>query len=104
VTGFVGHGHNPAPLSLDEVVAILVPTPEAKPGEPGKPGATAREVTVVDFSTGDAVTVIDGPFESFVGVVEDVDEGRSKLKVSVSIFGRATPVELNFDQVLKVTS
>ena len=54
------------------------------------------------FIIGETIKIIDGPFESFVGVVEDVDDGRNKLKVSVSIFGRATPVELNFDQVLKV--
>lgn len=99
VTGFVGHGHNPAPLSLDEVVAILAPTPEAKPGEPGKPGATAREVTVVDFSTGDAVTVIDGPFENLPASIAEINVDSQKVIVMVEIFGRETPVELGFHQI-----
>jgi len=99
VTGFVGHGHNPAPLSLDEVVAILAPTPEAKPGEPGKPGATAREVTVVDFSTGDAVTVVDGPFENLPASIAEINVDSQKVIVMVEIFGRETPVELGFHQI-----
>ncbi len=99
VTGFVGHGHNPAPLSLDEVVAILAPVPEAKPGEPGKPGATAREVTVVDFSTGDAVTVIDGPFENLPASIAEINVDSQKVIVMVEIFGRETPVELGFHQI-----
>ncbi|MFZ8979771.1 MAG: transcription termination/antitermination NusG family protein [Candidatus Nanopelagicales bacterium] len=64
VTGFVGHGHQPSPLSLDEVVAILAPTPERKPGAPAAagaaPGAAPAEIRVVDFSVGDSVTVVGG--------------------------------------------
>ena len=93
VTGFLGgKGIRPQPITEREALAIFNAVEE---------GAAAPRHTV-QFDVGENIKIIDGPFESFVGVVEDVDDGRQKLKVSVSIFGRATPVELNFNQVHKV--
>jgi transcriptional antiterminator NusG len=97
VTGFVGHGHQPAPLSLDEVVSILAPVPEKKPGAP----AAAGEVTVVDFSVGDSVTVIDGPFATLHATVSEINVDAQKVTGLVEIFGRETPVELGFGQIQK---
>jgi transcription termination/antitermination protein NusG len=98
VTGFVGHGHTPAPLSLDEVVAILAPVPEKKAGAPA---ATTGEVTVVDFSVGDSVTVIDGPFATLHATVSEINADAQKVTGLVEIFGRETPVELGFSQIQK---
>ena len=93
VTGFLGgKGIRPQPITEREALAIFNAVEE---------GASSPRHTV-HYENGENVKIIDGPFESFVGVVEDVDDGRQKLKVSVSIFGRATPVELTFDQVHKV--
>ena len=93
VTGFLGgKGIRPQPISDREAAAIFKQVQD---------GVDSPRHTV-HFENGENVKIIDGPFESFVGVVEDVDDGRQKLKVSVSIFGRATPVELTFDQVHKV--
>jgi transcriptional antiterminator NusG len=93
VTGFLGgKGIRPQPITDKEAAAIFSAVEE---------GVSAPRHTV-HYEAGENIKIIDGPFESFVGVVEDVDDGRQKLKVSVSIFGRATPVELNFDQVHKV--
>jgi len=97
VTGFVGHGHQPAPLSLDEVVSILAPAPEKKPGAP----APAGEVTVVDFAVGDSVTVIDGPFATLHATVSEINVDAQKVTGLVEIFGRETPVELGFEQIQK---
>jgi transcriptional antiterminator NusG len=97
VTGFVGHGHQPAPLSLDEVVSILAPVPEKKPGAP----TPAGEVTVVDFSIGDSVTVIDGPFATLHATVSEINVDAQKVTGLVEIFGRETPVELGFSQIQK---
>ena len=95
VTGFLGgKGIRPQPITEREALAIFNAVEE---------GASAPRHTV-HYEAGEQVKIIDGPFESFVGVVEDVDDGRNKLKVSVSIFGRATPVELTFDQVHKVVA
>ncbi len=103
VTGFVGHGHAPSPLSLDEVVAILAPVPERKPGAPAVPGAppVAGEILVVDFSVGDSVTVVDGPFATLHATVSEINAEAQKVTGLVEIFGRETPVELAFSQIQK---
>jgi transcriptional antiterminator NusG len=105
VTGFVGHGHQPSPLSLDEVVAILAPTPERKPGSPAAagaaPGAAPAEVRVVDFSVGDSVTVVDGPFATLHATISEINIEAQKVTGLVEIFGRETPVELAFSQIQK---
>jgi transcriptional antiterminator NusG len=100
VTGFVGHGHQPAPLTLDEVVNILAPAPEAKPGVPATSGPSAP-VAVVDFSVGDSVTVIDGPFATLHATISEINIDGQKVTGLVEIFGRETPVELGFNQIQK---
>ena len=97
VTGFVGHGHTPAPLSLDEAVKILAPEPEAKPGA----APAAGEVQVVDFSVGDSVTVIDGPFATLHATISEINIDSQRITGLVEIFGRETPVELGFHQIQK---
>jgi transcriptional antiterminator NusG len=93
VTGFVGSGQTPSPLSEEEVQAIL--NRSATPTEKQKPKLT--------FERNEQVRIVDGPFSSFNGVVEEVNPDRNTLKVSVTIFGRSTPVELDFTQVEKTT-
>jgi transcriptional antiterminator NusG len=92
VTGFVGTGKTPTPLSEEEVNQILEQVVTAK--EKPKPKYV--------FERGEPVKIIDGPFNNFTGVVEDVNLDRSTLKVMVTIFGRQTPVELDFAQVQKL--
>lgn len=89
VTGFIGAGRRPVPLPDDEVAEIMRQTEERK----DKP--TPR----VTFQKGEGVRVIEGPFTNFSGVIEEVNLARGKLKTLVSIFGRQTPVELEFWQV-----
>jgi len=98
VTGFVGatdRADRPAPLSLDEVVKWLAP---AVPQDTKK----KPEVKVLDFEVGDSVTVTDGAFASLPATISEINADQQKLKVLVSIFGRETPVELNFNQVAKI--
>jgi transcriptional antiterminator NusG len=99
VTGFVGatdRADRPAPLSLDEVLKWLAPAVQ-----PEKKGAK-REIKVLDFEVGDSVTVTDGAFASLPATISEINADQQKLKVLVSIFGRETPVELNFNQVAKI--
>ncbi len=92
VTGFVGSGQTPTPLSEQEVDAILnrVHT------------GTDRPKPKVVFERNEQVRIVDGPFANFNGTVEDIDADHSRLKVSVTIFGRSTPVELDFGSVEKI--
>jgi transcriptional antiterminator NusG len=96
VTGFVGLSSRPSPLSLAEVASLLAPEPEE--------AAAKAEVTraAVEFSVGESVTVMDGPFATLPATVNEINPDTQKLKVLVSIFGRETPVELSFDQVSKI--
>jgi transcriptional antiterminator NusG len=98
VTGFVGHTHQPVPLSLDEVFSMLAPTLE--PVEAAK--SSKPEIRVVDFEIGETVTVMEGPFETLPATISEINADAQKLKVLVSIFGRETPVELSFSDVSKL--
>ena len=91
VSGFLGSGGKPSPMPQREVDALLHQIEEG----------IERPKPKVMFDVGEAVRVIDGPFASFNGVVEEVMEDKAKLKVTVSIFGRPTPVELDYIQVEK---
>ena len=93
VSGFLGSKGTPVPVSDKEIEKILG---QIKDG-------IAQPKSSVDYSIGEKVQVIDGPFASFSGLVEDIDEAKSRLKVSVSIFGRPTPVDLEYNQVEKVS-
>jgi transcriptional antiterminator NusG len=110
VTGFVGHAHQPLPLSLEEVVAILAPEPEAvvepisagSGGSGGQRGAgKSAKVVEIDLSPGDSVTVIDGAFATLHATVSEINIEGQKITGLVEIFGRETPVELRFDQIEK---
>ena len=93
VTGFLGSKGIPVPVSDKEIERILG---QIKDG-------VVQATVGIDYNIGEKVQVIDGPFASFSGLVEDIDEDKSRLKVSVLIFGRPTPVELEYNQVEKVS-
>jgi transcriptional antiterminator NusG len=92
VTGFIGSGNKPSALTAEEVDNILKRTQEAQ----------TKPTPKVSFEIGEAVRVTDGPFVNFNGVIEGVHPDKQKIAVSVSIFGRSTPVELEYWQVEKV--
>ncbi len=91
VTGFLGAKGKPAPITNAEAERMIKQLQDT----------AERPRTTITFEVGETVKVTDGPFNSFAGVVESVDEAKTRLSVSVSIFGRATPVELDFTQVEK---
>ncbi len=92
VTGFLGNNSKPQPIPDAQAARMLSTKDEAAANAP-------KQRIQVDYEIGDSVKVLDGPFASFNGIVEELDFDRGRVKVSVSIFGRATPVELEFEQV-----
>jgi transcriptional antiterminator NusG len=108
VTGFVGATSRPSPLTINEVVKFLLPQEEKKKVTAGAAATeassdgTSKPVIEVDFEVGESVTVMDGPFATLPASISEVNAESQKLKVLVSIFGRETPVELNFTQVAKI--
>jgi transcriptional antiterminator NusG len=91
VTGFVGSGSKPIPLNEAEARQIIRQMGEEEPR------------TRIDFSIGENVRVIAGPFENFIGQIEEINMEKSKVRVMISMFGRETPVELDFEQIEKVS-
>jgi len=91
VTGFLGNNNKPQAISESDAARYF--------GAREQAAATPKKHISVDYEIGDAVKVLDGPFATFNGVVEELDFDKNRVKVSVSIFGRATPVELDFEQV-----
>ena len=95
VTGFLGPGGKPQAIPDAQAARMLSTKEESAANAP-------KQKIQVDYEIGDSVKVLDGPFASFNGIVEELDFDRGRVKVSVSIFGRATPVELEFEQVERV--
>ncbi len=111
VTGFVGHSHQPVPLSFSEVEAMLAPaveaeaqaaTPSTGAGAAGAPTAPRQQVAVADFDVSDSVMVVDGPFVTLHATITEINAESQRVKALVEIFGRETPVELSFDQIQRV--
>ncbi len=110
VTGFVGHSHQPIPLSLEEVENMLAPAVQASaeaaaasPSGGGTATATQRKTAeVADFDVSDSVMVVDGPFATLHATITEINVEAQRVKALVEIFGRETPVELSFSQIQKV--
>ncbi|MGW0006780.1 transcription termination/antitermination protein NusG [Nocardia grenadensis] len=112
VTGFVGATSRPSPLTINEVVKFLVPASQQKKAATPAAAAAGTEAVggevkakptiEVDFEVGESVTVMDGPFATLPATISEVNAEQQKLKVLVSIFGRETPVELEFTKVAKI--
>ncbi|HET8959037.1 transcription termination/antitermination protein NusG [Nocardioides sp.] len=110
VTGFVGHSHQPVPLSMAEVENMLAPAvvasteaAAAAAGAPAASGTTTRKpVEVADFDVSDSVMVVDGPFATLHATITEINAESQRVKALVEIFGRETPVELSFSQIQKV--
>ena len=111
VTGFVGHSHQPVPLSMAEVESMLAPAVvAAKQAEavaagvavPAGAGAVRKPVEVADFDVQDSVMVVDGPFATLHATITEINAENQRVKALVEIFGRETPVELSFSQIQKV--
>jgi transcriptional antiterminator NusG len=110
VTGFVGHSHQPVPLSMSEVENMLAPavvaTAEAAAAASGTSAAsgttTRKPVEVADFDVSDSVMVVDGPFATLHATITEINAESQRVKALVEIFGRETPVELSFSQIQKV--
>ncbi len=110
VTGFVGHSHQPVPLSLQEVENMLAPAIAAQaqaaaPAESsggGAPAASRQQPEVADFDVSDSVMVVDGPFATLHATITEINAEAQRVKALVEIFGRETPVELSFTQIQRV--
>lgn len=102
VTGFVGHAHQPVPLTPDEVVSMLAPQVAAEAAA-GESAPKAGPQVEIDFVVGESITVTEGPFATLPGTISEISVESQKLHVLVSIFGRETPVELSFSQVQKIS-
>jgi transcriptional antiterminator NusG len=109
VTGFVGHSHQPVPLSMSEVEDMLAPAvvavaeaEAAAAGEKGSSTTPRKPVEVADFDVSDSVMVVDGPFATLHATITEINAESQRVKALVEIFGRETPVELSFSQIQKV--
>jgi len=102
VTGFVGHGHQPSALSLDDAAQLLMPPIEQKAAAaaPGAATPAARQIEI-DFAVGDSVTIVDGPFATLHATISEINIDAQKVVGLTEIFGRETPVELSFTQIQK---
>jgi transcriptional antiterminator NusG len=111
VTGFVGHSHQPVPLSMTEVENMLAPAVVARAeaeavaagtATPGSAAASKKPVEVADFDVSDSVMVVDGPFATLHATITEINPESQRVKALVEIFGRETPVELSFSQIQRV--
>lgn len=109
VTGFVGHSHQPVPLSMSEVEDMLAPAvvavaeaEAAAAGDKGSSTTPRKPVEVADFDVSDSVMVVDGPFATLHATITEINAESQRVKALVEIFGRETPVELSFSQIQKV--